>query len=226
MKIPLFDIDGTLFKTANPVHFDAFTYAFKTVYGINANQREISPEGMLDNQIIIDVLKLHGLTEEKVKEKLKKATLAMSEYVRNNIKEKSFEPLPGVKELLKQLKIMKIPMGVLSGNVEEIAWLKIKSAGLREYFDFGAFGDSAFKRVDLVEIAKQNAEKTLGRNFKITDFIIVGDTPRDIKCAKDAGIKSIVVSTGIYSFEELVDEKPDLTVHSLEEKSVLEFIKN
>ena len=67
MKIPLFDIDGTLFKTANPVHKNAFAYAFNKVYGVDAKQTEIRPEGMVDNQIIIEVLKLHGLSETEIK---------------------------------------------------------------------------------------------------------------------------------------------------------------
>lgn len=228
MKIPLFDIDGTLFKTANPIHYDAFTNAFKNVYKVfDANQKEISPEGMLDNQIIIDVLKLHGFSEEKIKEKLKTATMEMSKYVSNNLKEGSFSPLPGVKELLIALKSKNIPLGILSGNVEDIAWSKIENAGLIDYFQFGGFGDEAFKRVDLIEIARVKAEKVLNKNLEIKDFVIVGDTPKDIKCARDGGIKVIAVATGIYSYEDLEIEKPDLLLKSMEEKEkVLDFLNN
>ncbi len=226
MRIPLFDIDGTLFKTANPVHFDAFSYMFKNIYGVDANQREIKPEGMLDNQIIIDVLKLRGFSEKKVKEKLKDAATCMSDYVVRNIKKDSFIPLPGVKDLLEKLKLKKVPLGILSGNMENIAWAKIENAGLISFFNFGAFGNEAFKRVDLVEIAKNKANKIFNSHFKTDNFIIIGDTPRDIACARNAEIQVIAVSTGIYPFEELTDEKPDLMVHNLGEKSVLEFIIN
>ena len=226
MKIPLFDIDGTLFKTANPVHKNAFAYAFNKVYGVDAKQTEIRPEGMVDNQIIIEVLKLHGLSETEIKKKIKQATKTMTRYFEEHENEVNPEILPGVMSLLEKLEHEKIPMGVLTGNVEEIAWIKLEGAGIRDFFDFGAFGDKAFKRVELVEQARQNAQKSLGKTFKTDDFIIVGDTPRDIQCAKDADIEAIAVSTGIYPFEELVDEKPDLAVHSLEEKRVFDFIKN
>lgn len=227
MKIPLFDIDGTLFKTANPIHIDAFTEAFKNVYRVDANQKEISPEGMLDNQIIIDVLKLHGFSEERIKEKLKTATMEMSKFVRSNLKDGLFTPLPGVKGLLKELKSKNIPLGILSGNVEDIAWSKIENAGLADYFQFGGFGDEAFKRVDLIDIARVKAEKVLNKSLEIKDFVIVGDTPKDIKCARDGGIKVIAVTTGIYSYEYLEKEKPDLLLRSMEEKAkVLDFLDN
>lgn len=226
MKIPLFDIDGTLFKTGNRISKDSFTYAIKNVYGIDANQDEINPEGMVDNQIIVDVLKLHGLTQTQVEEKLKDQTEAMTKYCQEHINDMSLEVLPGVRELLSKLKELDAPMGLLTGNVEGMAWTKMESTGLRDYFEFGAFGNMVFKRADLVEIARKNAEQTLGKPVKTNDLIIIGDTPKDIQCARDAGIEVIAVSTGIYPFEELVDEKPDLAVHSLEEKSVFEFILN
>ncbi|MCL6096863.1 MAG: HAD family hydrolase [Patescibacteria group bacterium] len=227
MKIPLFDIDGTLFKTGGQLHKDAFAYAFKNVYGVNAKQTDAGiVEGRVDNQIIVQVLEHHGLKEKETKDKIKLATQKMAEYFMEHKKGSAPEILPGVISLLEKLKYEKIPMGVLTGNVEQIAWTKLERAGIKDFFAFGAFGDKVFKRVDLVKIARQNAEKSLKKSFKTSDFIIVGDTPRDIQCAKDAGIESIAVSTGIYPFEELVDEKPDLAVHSLEEKSVLEFIKS
>lgn len=225
MKIPLFDIDGTLFKTANPVHRDAFEYAFKKTYGINAKQTDISPEGKVDNQIILEVLEKHGISEKEIKQKIKDATKEMTIYFEENKNSVNPEILPGVINLLKKLRHKNIPIGMLTGNVEEIAWIKIEKAGLKDFFDFGAFGDKAFKRVELVEHAKNNAEKALNKCFKTTDFVIIGDTPRDIECAKDAGINVIAVSTGIYPFEELLNEKPNLVVHYLDDKSVFEFLE-
>lgn len=226
MKIPLFDIDGILFKTGNNVHSKAFAYAFKTIYGINATKDDAGiTEGRVDNQIIFEVLKIHGLSERKIKGRIKRATEAMAQYFELHKSKANPEVLPGVRKLLQKLKKNKTPIGVLTGNVEKIAWTKLKLSGLKSYFEFGAFGDKVFKRVDLVEIAKQNAEKVLGRKVETRELFIIGDTPRDIKCARDAGIKVIAVATGIYSYEELVKEKPDLLVHTLEEeKPILDFI--
>lgn len=228
MKIPLFDVDGTLFKTGGKLHSDAFTHAFKTVFGISATKDDAGiPEGRVDNQIIMEVMSFHGVKQSVIKKKVKLATALMGEYFIGHKNQASPQILPGVKDLLSKLRKKGFSIGVLTGNVETIAWTKIEVAGLRDYFDFGAFGDKVLKRVDLVDYAQRNAEKILGRKINKRDLIIIGDTPRDIKCARDAGIKVIAVSTGIYSFEELEKEKPDLLVHSLEEqKEVTNFLKS
>ena len=224
MKIPLFDIDGTLFKTANPVHKDAFNYAFKKVYGQPARQDETGPEGKTDSQIIVEVMKIRGFDPNETRKKLKTAMQVMTEYFDEHRNEVNPEVLPGVRELLASLKEKHIPLGVLTGNVEGIGWTKIERAGLRDFFDFGAFGDKTEKRVELVEIARQNASNIFKKNYETTDFAIVGDTPRDIQCARDAGITVAIAATGKFSYEDLEKEHPDLLVKTLEDKRVVEFL--
>lgn len=227
MKIPLFDIDGTLFKTGNKLHRDAFNYAFGKVYGQAARQDEINPEGMTDSQIIVEVLKLRGIKPEETRKKIKTAMQVMVEYFDGHKKEVNPDVLPGVIELLRKLKEQKVSLGILTGNVEGIGWTKIERAGLRDYFDFGAFGDKTEIRTELVEVARKNAEIALNRSLETRDFTIVGDTPKDIKCARDTGIQVVAVATGIYPFEELTDEKPDLLVHSFESEErqvVIDFL--
>jgi phosphoglycolate phosphatase len=226
MKIPLFDIDGTLVKTDSPINNDVFAYAAKKVYGIDAYHTEINPEGMTDNQILTEILKLHGLTEKQVKQRIEQNIQVVTDYAREHKDEIKLEVLPGVKNLLTKLKNKQIPMGILTGNVEGLAWTKLERAGIKEFLDFGAFGSQAYRRIELVEIAKKNAEKALRRTFRTEDFMIVGDTPRDIACAREAGIKVIIAATGIFSYEELVKEQPDLLVHTLEDQRVLDFILN
>jgi len=226
MKIPLFDIDGTLFKTANPVHKDAFTYAFKKVYGQPARQDETGPEGKTDSQILVEVMQIRGFPAEETRKKLKTAMQAMTEYFDEHKLDVNPEILPGVKELLLKLKENNIPAGVLTGNVEGIGWTKIERAGIRDLIGFGAFGDKTEIRAELVEIARKTAEIQYGKSFQTNDFVIVGDTPRDIKCARDTGIKVIAVATGIFSYEELFGDKPDLLVNTLEDKKVFDFLLN
>lgn len=226
MKIPLFDIDGVIFKTGGKVQNDSFTYAFKKIYGVDATKDDAEKvEGRVNNEVIYNVMKFHGLNDEEIKSKIKLATESIAQYWKDHIEETSLEILPGVRELLKKLKEKGSTIGLLSGNVEEIAWSKMTKMGLRHFFGFGAFGDSVYKRVDLVEIARQKASKVLNRDVKLDELFIIGDTPRDIKCARDGGIKAIAVSTGKYTFEELKKEKPNLLLHSLEDqKPILDFI--
>lgn len=225
--IPLFDIDGTLFKTADPVHYEAFSFAFKNAYGIDAKQGDPgSPEGRTDSQIVIEVMQYHGIKPEITREKLKSAMQQMTEYFDEHKKEVNPQIISGVKEILFELKKNNNPIGVLTGNVEGIGWTKIERAGLRDFFDFGAFGDKAEIRSQLVEIARKNAEITLGRGVQKEELVIIGDTPRDYQCAKDAGIKVILVATGRNSFDELQKLNPDLVVKTLEDNRVLEFLLN
>ncbi len=228
MKIPLFDIDGTLVKTGSGINRDAFHYGVKKAYGIDAYHSEIDPEGMVDNQIVVEVLKLHGLTEEQILEKLPQEIQAVIEYAETNKLEIKLDVLPGVFDLLKEIKNHNTPMGVLTGNVEGLAWIKLDSVGLKDYISFGAFGSQAHVRSELVEIARENASKKFNKEYQTDDFVIIGDTPKDILCAREAGIKVIAIATGKFSYEDLQKENPDLLLESLEGniQKVIEFLNN
>lgn len=228
MKIPLFDIDWTLIEGGNKAHSLSFDYALEKVYDLpDASRSEIKTDGMIDNQILLEVLKLHDYPEEKAKAKIKEATAAMEEYYHNHLHEGNWILLPGVRELLDVLKNMQVPCGLLTGNVESIGWHKVEESGIKDFFSFGAFGDAAFRRVDLVTVAQQRAEKLLKRTIPLTEFFIVGDSPLDVACAKAAGIPVIAVAQGNFSKEELQVTSPDLILDSLEEQEkFLEFLNN
>lgn len=226
MKIPLFDIDSTLLKGGNKAHAAAFDYAFKTVYHIDASYEEISSQGKIDNQILIEILALNGVSENVAKEKLEEATHAMLRYFLEHQDDSQAIALPGVKELLKTLKEKHAHVGVLTGNVEGIGWKKLEKAGIKEYIGFGAFGNMAFKRPDLIPIAQQRARDLYKKDFSPFDFVIIGDTPLDVACAKQGGILSIGVTTGLYSFEDLTKAGAELVVKSLEAKDeIISFLE-
>lgn len=224
-KIPLFDIDWTLLKGStenNQVHNEAFDYALHTVFNLpNASKREINSEGSIDTKILIDVAMLHGIPEEKSKSIMPQALTTMTDYFLEHADEGSFEPMPGVVDLLSTLKSKNIPIGLLTGNIAEIGWEKMKRSGLINFFSFGAFGSMAFKRVDLIKIAAEEAGKVLGRNVAVDELFIVGDSPLDIACARDGGIPVIAVGAGHFKSHELAHA--DLTLESLEEKD--KFLK-
>ncbi len=218
MKIPLFDIDSTLLQGGNIAHRKAFEYACKKIYRIPASESEIRSSGMIDTEILIKILGFHGLGEEKVKQKIDKAMEAMEDYYHKNKNVGKSIVLEGVTELLDELREKSVRMGVLTGNVESIGWDKLERAGIKKYFSFGAFGSLAFKRSDLVEVARKRAEKVLARPVLVSDLIIVGDSPLDIACAREAGIKVIAVGTGKFPHEKLLMHRPDLLLKSLKEK--------
>lgn len=220
MRIPLFDIDHTLLVGGNTAHEAAFQHALTTVYNLpHASKAELRTDGMIDTQILLEVIMRHGISEEEGRAKMDEATGAMADYYKAHADEGTCVPLPGVVAILRRLEKEGVPSGLLTGNVESIGWGKMERAGLRNYFSFGAFGNLAFRRADLIPVAHTRAEKALGRAFPVTDLFIVGDSPRDIACAQDGGIPVIAVATGAASTDELAAAGADLVLPSLEDQA-------
>lgn len=229
-KIPLFDIDWTLLKgdeVNKKAHRDAFDFALHAVYKLpdSVSQRKYISEGKIDSQILMDVAILNGVSKKEARNKVSQALEAMRIYFSKHADDGHYEVMSGVVDLLSEMKRRNIHMGLLTGNVKEIGWEKVKRAGISDYFSFGAFGSMAYKRVDLIEIASKEASRVLGENIHIKDFVIIGDSPLDIACAKDGGIPVIAVGAGYYKSHELMHA--DLTIESLKEKDkIIHFLKN
>lgn len=219
-KIPLFDIDWTLLEGSNTVHKAGFRRAFKVVYSLpSASVDEIEHHGMIDSQILMEIAKLHGVSDKEAKNKVNDAMTVVVDYFMKHVDEGKYQPMRGVVSLLKKLKNLSIPLGLLTGNIEEIGWEKVRRAGIKDFFTFGAFGSIALKRVALIPIAKKRLGKILGQEIPLERFVIVGDSPLDIACGRDGGIPVIAVGTGHYKTHELTNA--DLVVESLEEKDKL-----
>ncbi len=115
--------------------------------------------------------------------------------------------LPNVLITLQKLQAREdLILGLLTGNIEEIGWMKMEKAGLRNFFQIGVFGNEALKRPDLVPKALAKVENY---KIKLKDTYIIGDTPLDIKCAKESGCLPVAIPSGSYSAENLQKEKPD-----------------
>lgn len=229
MRIPLFDIDGTLAFSGNIIHSESFDFVLKTFYKLkNASRKQITKtSGMIDSEILLKLTEINGLSESLAKEQLQPALQAMGKYYSEHKQRVQPKLMPGTMNILNTLRKNNIPLGLLTGNVEEVAWGKLKQLGVDEYFSFGAFGDMALKRVELVELARIKAERALGRPISLKDLVIVGDSPRDVACAKEAGIASIAIGAGKFSYNELSVFNPDLTLHSFEEvDKFMDFIQN
>lgn len=222
-KLTLFDIDKTLISN-NKVHEAAFSAAFKTVYGVDADINIIDHPGMTDKQIIIEVLKKKRLKEDFILSKLDECAKAMVDYFEKNISGNEIFLYNGVKELLAVLSQKNILIGLVTGNLEDIARRKLKIAGINDYFKIGGFGSDCINRTNLVKFAIKKAEKDFNFKFKNNVFLF-GDTPRDIKAGREAGIKTIGVATGIYSEKQLKEAGADFVLKNLKDaKKVLEII--
>jgi phosphoglycolate phosphatase-like HAD superfamily hydrolase len=134
--------------------------------------------------------------------------------VRRDATEKAerFTPnvLPGIREVLDLLRGSGKLLGVASGNLELVGWLKLKAAGLRDYFAFGCFTDECEMRDEIFRAAVAEARRRLG----VADATIcfVGDTPDDVRAARSAGARIIAVGTGIFKVEDLATHRPDALI--------------
>ncbi len=124
--------------------------------------------------------------------------------------------MPGVEEVLRHLAQKGALLGVASGNLEAIGWIKIEKAGLREWFRFGGFSDHFPIRAELIAHAARKARELAGPEARPQPKIcVVGDTPRDIEAARANSLPVIAVATGKCSFDELAKCQPEACVSSL-----------
>ena len=189
-----FDVDGTLIKSvgthANKFHKDAFAHAFKVVHDIDTNIDVIPHHGSTDQLVVEAVLKHHGVPHDVVWAKMSECTDAMLAYAYGaavaGFAATGLEILPGVQELLTALAAREdVVVGLVTGNLERIAWIKMKALGVEHLFtkpNIGGFGSDRTDRGELVHIARQRCIEKLG--FEVSRAVHVGDTPNDVKAAE------------------------------------------
>jgi phosphoglycolate phosphatase-like HAD superfamily hydrolase len=120
--------------------------------------------------------------------------------------------MPGVEETLKYLADRGATLGVATGNLEMIGWIKVERAGIREWFRFGGFSDRFPVRSELVGNAALKARELAGPGASVC---VVGDTPRDVEAAHSNGLPVIAVATGHFSFDELLKYQPEACTTTL-----------
>jgi len=205
-----------LIKGMTRGHKEAFSEAFKIVYNIDTTIDIIEHSGMSDQQVIIEVLKKNGLDKQKIKSRMIDCMKVMIESFNKVIEQEKIVVLDGVKELLEELNKHNVLVGLVTGNLEPIARSKLKKVGLNHYFKVGGFGTDDINRVNLVKIAIKRAEKNFDFKLKNNVFFI-GDNPREIKAAKEVGVRTIGTATGIFSMKELKNTDTDFVLKNLKD---------
>jgi phosphoglycolate phosphatase-like HAD superfamily hydrolase len=222
-KLILFDIDGTLIHTGG-AGIRSLDKSFYSLFGIRDAFRDYSMAGRTDRQIMREGLKIHGLPY--LDGKVDALVNEYLEYLKAEIHNPGRRFQPGIQEILDTLRQQEYPLGLLTGNLEQGARIKLEPFGLNEYFPAGAFGSDHEDRNMLLPIAiKKFAKRSL--LFAPKDCIIIGDTPLDVKCAKVHSASCIAVATGPYSREDLLATDADIVFDTLEDTGrCLEFIEN
>jgi phosphoglycolate phosphatase len=203
--ICIFDIDGTLLNSRDAVHYFAFLNAIREVFKVEANTDGIHMHGNTDIGILRAVATRAGIPEVALEAELSRIISRMCSEVEANSKDLRPELCPSVRELVTSLHDRGKILGVATGNFESIGWAKLRAAGLRDYFTFGAFSDPHETRQAIFQHALTLAHKVLPD----ASVVIFGDTPADISAARATGIPVIALATGIFPLAELERHSPD-----------------
>jgi phosphoglycolate phosphatase len=221
LRILLWDIDGTLMRSHRRDAFKDYTIPMlEGVFGTAGKLAEMTVSGMTDLQIVAEALRDEGFTHDHIRERVHDLRdRYMQEMERQTLNgEQLFHLLPGVRETLEATsRHPRYRNALLTGNIEPAAHLKMRLVGLTEFFQLpGAFGDDSHDRRDLPALARERINNHLGLELEPSQFIVIGDTPNDIACARHYGTRAVAVATGrMYSAEDLLEHKPDALLPDL-----------
>ncbi len=212
-KLVLFDIDGTL-MTSGSVARTAITEAMTEVFGTAGGVARTAFSGKTDPQIVYELMIEAGVPETHIRDGMDKALDAYAGKLANRLQPGDVKVLSGVRELLDRLceRPENFLVGLLTGNIDRGARVKLKQAGLLSYFDppwVGAFGSDAMKRDELPAVALRRVQDRFHQDFQEKDIVIIGDSPHDITCGKHLNVRSIAVATGWHTLPELEPFVPD-----------------
>ena len=205
----LFDIDGTLLSAATREHARALDGAIREVHGVNPDnlRSQIGPAGRTDGEIARLILIDLGVSARRIDDRaddVRDATCRI--YAQICPPDLSDHVIPGIPDLLSRLAARDgVTLGLLTGNFEPVARLKLRRAGIGRWFapGFGAFGSDSEDRAALPAIARRRGPERAGAPVPREQTIVIGDTPRDIACARADEVRVVAVTTGQYGPDEL-----------------------
>ncbi len=204
----LFDIDGTLLVTGGAGAV-AWQRAFRELYEVDANIGEHTQAGMTDPEIAAivfrEVIGREGTAAERAR-----AIAGYLGHLAAAVEEsEGYRVMPGIEELLPRLTERGVLLGLVTGNIEAAAHIKLARADLNRFFACGGYGSDASDRTVVTRTALERAVAVSGGKLDASSAISVGDTPRDVSAGHGAGIEVVGVATGSYTVEQLTDAGAD-----------------
>ena len=221
-RLVLWDVDGTLVR-AGVAGRDVFEAAVGHVLGraLGAEvMAQVSMSGKTDPQIAAEILALagiaHGDVDARVPPVLARLEVELTAAA-DRIRAEGVI-LPGVADLLPRLhRDAGVLQSVLTGNLAPNAVVKLAAFGLDRWLqlDVGAYGSDAADRRALVPIAIDKVARRYGRRFEPRETWIIGETPRDLECARAGGARCVLVGTGRFPADELAGLGADAVLADL-----------
>jgi phosphoglycolate phosphatase len=213
-RLVLFDIDGTLLS-AGRASREALVAALEAVCpgGYCLDGYEFS--GKTDPQIVKELL-AESMEEARIDGLLARTLDLYLENLERRVTPEAVVVKRGVTELLRHVsEDPEMTLGLLTGNHERGARIKLGPPGFNSYFPFGAFGSDHADRYQLPRIAVDRARGATGRQFRGKEIVVIGDSIHDVACGRSLGVKSVAVATGLTRPEALAREKPDFLFEDL-----------
>jgi phosphoglycolate phosphatase len=215
-RILLFDIDGTLVSTGGAGAV-AWKRAFEELYGIPADIGEFTDAGMTDPDVGARTFAA-VMDREPTPHELAQLIQRRLEHLPDAVAaSEGYRVLPGVPERLRQLSRDGHLLGIITGNGDGAAHIKLARGDLNRWFSFGAYASAGLDRAGIVRQAVQRGEAMLGRDVPNTEIYVIGDTPLDVQAAHAVGCTAIAVATGHYDVAALREAGADRVVETMEQ---------
>lgn len=211
MKLLLFDLDGTILHARHTPGRVPFDLAMRDVFGVDVSIGAMRPDGKTDPAIVAELLAMAGAAVEVDAAALAAMERALGARLAAAIAEgaTTVEPVPGVRALLEAVAAdPRFASAVLTGNLVGAAELKLRAAGLADFFAVGAFGSDHALRARLPDVARARFRAHSGRVVGRADCVILGDTPLDHAAAEANGMPAVLIATGRTPFAELAALRP------------------
>ncbi len=199
----LFDIDGTLLDMRGAGR-KSFVQALETVFGWKDEIEYINFAGNTDLNVLLQVAQAHGV--ELSPDDQRRFFGQLPHELEKTAAAAQLILYPGVRELLETLSAdPRAVLGLVTGNVESCARIKLRQFDLHNHFVLGAFGDDHADRSEIARIAIERVRKILAPGRQVQRLFLVGDTPFDIAAARSIGAASVAVATGKFDERALLD---------------------
>ncbi len=223
----LFDIDGTLVDTLGAGRA-ALTEAMVRVYGETGPIERFDFHGRTDPSIVRELLRATGRTDPWIEARFPTLWRTYYAALDRELADRNGRVtlFAGVADLLSRLADdRRFLVGLVTGNMEQGAWRKLRAGGIEEAFGFGAFGSDSERRADLPPIALGRASDAYLTPLRLDEAVVIGDTPEDIRCARANGARVLAVATGRHGPAELRALRPDAVLEDLSDtEAVMEIL--
>ncbi|HWL45179.1 MAG TPA: haloacid dehalogenase-like hydrolase [Ilumatobacter sp.] len=215
--IVLWDIDGTLLRS-RAIGVQAFTRAVERATGAVWTPRRLDFGGRTDPEIATLIMNDAGVADASLVPAVLEALVVAYDELADDLRA-AVEVLPGVAAALAELAALDAIQTVVTGNLRPVAEAKLGAAGIADRLevDLGGYGSDHRERAELVRLALGRVAAGVGRTHDAREVWVVGDTPRDLACARDNGVRCALIATGTYDVDQLSGLGADLVLTDLHE---------